>query len=153
MEDYSGFDEQRELDFYRRLRKRMMNWQERKGKDHKWADYLVLAPDLFYTLIKLMGDDEVSSDKKVKIAATMAYFISPLDLIPETFLGPVGFIDDVALAALVLKDVMNNTSPEVVRRHWPGQDDVLEVIQRVLDQASNLMGAKFFAKLRRRSKP
>lgn len=152
MESQSGFDEQGGLDFYRRLRKRLTNWQEKKGKNHKWAEYVVLAPDLFYTLVKLMGDEEVSAEKKAKVAAAIAYFISPLDLIPETVFGPLGLIDDVALAALVLKDIVNNTSPEVVRRHWPGDGDVLEVVQKVLDQASNLMGAKIFRKLGRRGK-
>ena len=39
-----------------------------------------------------------------------------------------GYIDDVMLAAFVLDNIVNTGNPEVVKKHWPGDDDVLQVI-------------------------
>jgi len=35
------------------------------------------------------------------------YFFSPLDLLPEALLGPLGFADDAALLAFVIKRVID----------------------------------------------
>jgi uncharacterized membrane protein YkvA (DUF1232 family) len=134
-------------DFYQKLRERVRAWVEgREGKTHKWADYILLAPDLFHLLCKLMTDDDVSPGDKAKVAAAIAYFVSPFELVPEAVVGPIGYIDDVALAAYVLNGIINNTGPDVVRRHWAGEDDVLDVIQLVLRQTTSILG-KLWGKL------
>lgn len=38
---------------------------------------------------------------------TIAYIASPIDLIPEGLLGPLGFADDAALVAYLLKRIIN----------------------------------------------
>jgi uncharacterized membrane protein YkvA (DUF1232 family) len=129
-------------DFYQKLRTRIRKWLEGKeGKTHKWAEYI-----LFHLLCKLVTDDDVSPKEKAKLAAAIAYFISPFELIPEAVVGPIGYIDDVALAAYVLNGIINNTGPEVVRRHWAGEEDVLEVVRLVLRQATSILG-KLWGKL------
>jgi uncharacterized membrane protein YkvA (DUF1232 family) len=134
-------------DFYQKLRARVRTWVEgREGKTHKWAEYILLAPDLFHLLCKLMTDDDVSPGDKAKVAAAIAYFVSPFELVPEAVVGPIGYIDDVALAAYVLDGIINNTGPDVVRRHWAGEDDVLDVIQRVLRRTTSILG-KLWGKL------
>ena len=140
----------KELDFYKSLRSRMMDWLEsRAGRNHKWADYLMLAPDLFHVLCKLSVDKDVPAQEKVKLVGAIAYFISPIDLIPEAIVGPVGYVDDIALAAYVLNSVINNTDPEVVRKHWAGEDDVLEVVQKILKVADKMVGGVLWKKIKR----
>jgi len=126
--------------FYLGLRKKVGKWHEKKGHKYKWADYLLLAPDLFYTLVMLMADKDVPAANKIEIVGAIAYFVSPVDLVPELILGPIGYIDDMALAALVLNDIINSISPKVVARHWPGDDDVLETTRVVIDLAAKLFG-------------
>jgi hypothetical protein len=46
----------------------------------------------------------------------------------------------------VLNGIINNTGPEVVRRHWAGEEDVLEVVRLVLRQATSILG-KLWGKL------
>ena len=150
--DEPGFDEQEHADFYRKLRERMRGWLRKNGKEHKWAEYLLFAPDLFYTLVKLMTDPDVPTAKKVKVGAAIAYFVSPIDLVPEGVVGPVGYIDDIVLAAYVLNDIINDVSEDVVKRNWPGDDDVLEVIKKILDVASNILGVKLLERLFERVK-
>jgi uncharacterized membrane protein YkvA (DUF1232 family) len=147
MTDNKDFDEAKSQDFYRQLRTKMRDWLRKDGKDHKWAEYLMFAPDLFYTLVRLMADPEVPGKQKAKVAGAIAYFISPIDLVPEAVVGPIGYIDDIALAAYVLDDVINATNTEVVTRNWPGEADVLLVIQSIIKTASSALGKGILDKL------
>ena len=139
-------DEKHE-DFYRRLRARMRSWLAGKGRGHKWADILMAAPDLFHLLVRLSVDPDVPRSERAKLWGAIAFFISPVDLIPELVLGPVGFIDDAALAAYVLHSLLQHTDAEVLRRHWAGDGDVLEVIQRVMHVARQVPGLGRIARM------
>ena len=139
----------KEYDFYRNLRRKIKDWVLNKnGANNKWAEYILLAPDLFYLLYKLALDKDVLVADKVKLAAAIAYFISPIDLVPEALLGPVGYIDDIALAAYVLNSIINHTDPELIRKHWAGEEDVLEVIQRILKLADQMLGSGLWNRLK-----
>ena len=139
----------KELDFYQSLRRKIKDWLNSKdGSAHKWAEYILLAPDLFYLLYKLTLDKDVLVTDKIKLAAAIAYFISPIDLLSEALLGPAGYVDDIALAAFVLKLIISNTDPEVVRRHWAGEGDVLEVVQSILKAANKMIGSGLWNKLK-----
>jgi uncharacterized membrane protein YkvA (DUF1232 family) len=134
-------------DFYQKLRRRIRTWVEgREERTHRWAEYILFAPDLFHLLCKLMTDDDVSPGDKAKVAAAIAYFISPFELVPEAVVGPIGYIDDIALAAYVLNGIINNAGPEVLRRNWAGEDDILDVVQLVLSRATSILG-KLWGKL------
>ncbi|NUQ42510.1 MAG: DUF1232 domain-containing protein [Calditrichaceae bacterium] len=41
------------------------------------------------------------------LAFAAIYFFSPLDLLPEALLGPLGFADDAALLAFVIKRIID----------------------------------------------
>lgn len=139
----------KEMDFYQNLRVKIKKWLDSKGgANNKWAEYILLAPDIFHLLYKLTLDKDVYVADKAKLAAAIAYFISPVDLIPEALLGPAGYVDDLALAAYVLNRIINNTDPEVVRRNWAGDGDVLEVIQSILRVADKMVGSGLWKKLK-----
>jgi uncharacterized membrane protein YkvA (DUF1232 family) len=136
--------------FYRKLREQVREWiGTDKGKASQWAEYILLAPDLFHLLWKLSTDPEVPGKDKAKLAGVLAYFISPIDLIPEAIVGPIGYADDIALAVFVLNGIINHTDPEVLRRHWAGEDDILDVIQRTLATADQMVGSGIWKKLKR----
>ena len=140
----------RNEDFYRRLRKQIRDWLDSEtGKNNQWSEYLLAAPDLFYLLWKLSIDPDVPARDKAKLAGALAYFISPIDLIPEAVVGPVGFVDDIALAAYVLNGIVNHTDPEVLRRHWVGESDVLDTIRHILAAADRMVGSGVWKRLKR----
>jgi uncharacterized membrane protein YkvA (DUF1232 family) len=140
---------QEHQDFYQRLRLRMRAWITSKaGRANRWAEYLMFAPDLFHLLCKLTMDPEVPMAHRARIAAAIAYFLSPLDLFAEVLLGPFGFIDDIALAAYVLHRLVNDTDEEIVRRHWAGEGDILQLVQRILKNADKMIGGWAMARLR-----
>jgi len=137
-------------DFYTRLRTKIRTWASSKqGSEYRWSEYILLAPDLVHLMIKLMLESDVPSSIKSKIALTLAYFISPLDLIPEALIGPVGYIDDIALAAYVLNSVLNTIDPAIISRHWAGEEDLIQIIQRILRLAEDMIGKGIWKKLRK----
>ncbi|NLT40526.1 MAG: DUF1232 domain-containing protein [Clostridiales bacterium] len=146
-------DEQAEnktnYDFYQSLRKKVDDYlNTEEGRKYKFAEFLLIAPDLFHLLIKLTMDKEVPVSDKACLAAAVAYYISPFDLIPD-FLFPLGLIDDVAVAAFVLNRIINNTSPEVVGKYWAGNESILETIKKVLQKADELIGSGLWKKIKK----
>ncbi len=145
------FDAGRFDDFYRRLRRRITTWLESDdGRRHRWADVVCLAPDLVHLMVRLMLDVRVPPAAKSQLMAALLYFVSPLDALPEAILGPAGYLDDIALAAFVLDGLLNRVDPEVLRHHWAGRDDVLDVIRRLVASADDMIGSGLWHRLRRR---
>jgi len=136
-----------QLDFYQQMRDSVRSWVKGKGVDYKFADYLLAAPDLFHLLCKLAIDKDVPTGEKAKLAGAIAYFVSPVDLIPEALSGPVGYIDDVAMAAFVLNSIINKTSPEIVQRHWAGDKNILDLVQQILQVADEMVGSGLWTKI------
>jgi uncharacterized membrane protein YkvA (DUF1232 family) len=143
-----GMSDKQNDDFYVRLREKIRNWLEtEEGKSNKFTEYLLFAPDLFHLLCKLSLDKEVPVKEKAKLAGAIAYFVSPADLVPEIITGPLGYVDDIAVAAYVLNSIVNNTNPEIVRNHWAGDGDVLEVIKGILELADEMLGSGLWKKI------
>jgi len=139
----------RHEDFYQALRARIASWLEGKGGDFKHAQILLLAPDLFHLLARLMFDPRIPGLEKAKLGAALAYFVSPIDLLPEALLGPAGYVDDVALAAYALHGLINAGHGDVAKELWAGDDDLLEVIRRVLEVADEMVGSGLWERLRK----
>ena len=100
-------------------------------------DLLLLLPDLTVLLMRLLRDERVPVGSKGIALLGIAYVISPIDLLPEILLGPLGFVDDLLIIGTVLSRMMNRVHPDVVRSHWPGKQDALETIQRVTTWTEN----------------
>ena len=135
-------------DFYQRLRKRVNTWAAGEGGKSTVLTYVLMAPDFFHLLAKLLFDPRVPGREKAKIGAAVAYFVSPLDVIPEGLVGPAGYVDDVALAAYVLHSVINSIDPEVLREHWAGDGDVLRHVQDILRAADGLIGSGMWKRIK-----
>ena len=132
----------KEQGFYLWLRKKIKNWaNSSSGRSHRHVEYILLAPDLFHLLISLLNDPNVPIKEKAKLAGAVTYFISPIDLMPELILGPIGLLDDIAIAAFVLNSLLNQIPEEMVRYHWVGEEDILALIQRIAFGMDALLGS------------
>jgi uncharacterized membrane protein YkvA (DUF1232 family) len=142
---------ERQSDFYQKIRKDVKHWlNDNLDKENKWGEYILAAPDLFHLLYKLSVDKDVPSKKKIKLVAGIAYFISPIDFLPEAFLGPIGYLDDIAVTAYILNDLINEIDPQIVRNHWAGDSDILDLIKTILANADKMIGSKMWKKIRKR---
>jgi len=61
------------------------------------------------------------------VAGAIVYALMPLDFIPD-MLPFIGQVDDAYLIALTLLRLMTVTDARVVREHWRGGGDVVELI-------------------------
>jgi uncharacterized membrane protein YkvA (DUF1232 family) len=135
--------------FYDRLRDNIRRYLGKKSAvAGKTAEYLLLVPDVFMLLWRLVSDSRVSSKNKVFLGSGIAYFFFPLDIMPEAFLGPAGYVDDLVFAVYLLNKMLADTDPQVLREHWSGSEDVLKMIQRVLGAADNLVGKDLLDRLK-----
>jgi uncharacterized membrane protein YkvA (DUF1232 family) len=142
---------EKQTDFYHKLRKDVVSWVNKNlDNDNKWSEYVLAAPDFFHLLCKLSVDKDVPALKKIKLVAGIAYFISPIDFLPEAFLGPIGYLDDIAVTAYILNDLINDVDPQIIRKHWAGDQDVLVLIKTILSNADNMIGRKLWDRIRKR---
>jgi len=121
-------------DFYRSLREKVA------GYSGAYADYVLLVPDLFLLVTRLMLDSRIEGRHKVYMGAALAYVISPIDLISERRFGVLGYLDDLVVIVAALNILLNESDRTVVLEHWTGKEDLLATIQKVLGQADELMG-------------
>lgn len=133
--------------FYDKLRAKIQAFIREKGGSEKAAAYILLAPDLFVLLARLMLDKRVGVQAKALAGIAVAYFITPIDFIPEALTGALGLLDDVVLAVYALRRILVDVDEAIVREHWNGEEDLLQVITRVIKSADELVGKKIVHKI------
>lgn len=139
--------------FYDRMREGIRRYLEAKGSmAGTTGEYLLLAPDVFVLLWRLINDSRVNAKNKVMLGSGLAYYLFPLDIMPEGFLGPIGYIDDLVFGVYLLNKLLTDTDVAILREHWSGRDDVLETIRKVLNAADNLVGSEILGKLKKNVK-
>jgi uncharacterized membrane protein YkvA (DUF1232 family) len=119
----------REQRLYDRLRSRLVAPEVTSQSGLR--DLLLLLPDLTVLLFRLIRDERVPAGSKAVALLGVAYLLSPIDLLPEVVLGPIGFVDDLFVVGTALSQLLNHVHPDVVRSHWSGRGDALDAIQRV----------------------
>jgi uncharacterized membrane protein YkvA (DUF1232 family) len=99
---------------------------------------LLFLPNLVLLSGRLMVDPRVPSTEKLLVGGAIVYAIVPFDLIPD-MLPFIGQVDDAYLIALTLLRLMSVTEPAVIRQHWSGGGDVVELIGSTALIASKLL--------------
>lgn len=95
-------------------------------------EYLLFAPRLVKLLWKLARDPRVPARNKATLLLLGAYIASPIDVIPD-FIPGLGHVDDLVIVAFALDQMLNRIDPEIVRDHWDGDEDVLQILKEILD--------------------
>jgi uncharacterized membrane protein YkvA (DUF1232 family) len=139
------------LGFYDRLRSRVLDTVERRaGKlPEDVVIALLLVPDIFILLVRLTLDKEVPRRARILIGGALAYFISPIDLLPELILGPIGYLDDLVVAVAVLSQVFTGDLEPYARKHWTGRQDLHVVLHDISAAARTLLGPGVHDRLKR----
>jgi uncharacterized membrane protein YkvA (DUF1232 family) len=121
-------------EFYRTLREKVA------GYTGAYADYVLLVPDLFLLITRLMLDPRIDSKHKIYLGAALAYAISPIDLISERRFGPLGYLDDLVVIVAALNMLFKDVDRKIILEHWSGKEDLLATVEKVLAQADQLIG-------------
>lgn len=141
---------QRAYRFYDRVRASMSEYLRKKsGTLGKAESFLFLVPDVFILLWRLASDARVNAKNKVLLGTGIAYYIFPIDIMPEMILGPVGFLDDLVFGVYILNRMLTDTDEAVLREHWSGSEDVFGMIRRVLNAADTLVASDLLKQLKK----
>jgi uncharacterized membrane protein YkvA (DUF1232 family) len=109
----------------------------------------LLVPDIFLLLARLTVDKEVPAATRAMIGGSLAYFILPIDLLPEALLGPVGYMEDLVLAVAVLAQAFGGDLEPYARKHWTGPEELRIVLHDISTTAERLLGKKLYDRLRK----
>src|ERR1044071_388766 len=93
----------------------------------RMTNLLLVIPNLLLLSARLMVDPRVPAKERLLVAGAIVYAFMPLDFIPD-MIPFVGQVDDAYLIALTLLRLMTVTDPRVVREHWRGGGDVVELV-------------------------
>lgn len=117
-------------EWYRQFRERVKRFAAEKAP--RWVQplipWILAAPDFFVLVVRLAKDERVPASAKALAALTVAYFILPLDLIPD-MVSVVGVVDDLAVALFALEQIADRIPADVVEELWPGEGHVLDLVR------------------------
>jgi len=102
------------------------------------TNLLLVIPNMLLLSARLMVDPRVPAKERLLVAGAIVYALMPFDFIPD-MLPFVGQVDDAYLVALTLLRLMTVTEPHVVREHWRGGGDVVELIGATAMLAGRLL--------------
>lgn len=106
-------------------------------------DLIYQAPAFYRMLTRLLDDPRLPKKLRSLVLATVAYFILPVDIIPEELEGPYGYVDDIWLCAFVADQVMKEVgSDEILVSHWDGEGAIIPLLEEILNGEKDLIGDK-----------
>lgn len=105
-------------------------WLHRPSR-HLAGAALRLLPDVLVMLRALVADPATPRRERWLLIGLFAWLASPVDLLPE-FLPGIGPLDDIVVAALVLRWVVRRLGRDYLRAHWPGSDHGFALVERLL---------------------
>ena len=146
-----ALEEPRLLGFYDRVRSRTLtDLDPNAGRlAARIGAALLLVPDVLLLLIRLFLDRRTPQSSRALIGGALAYFLLPADLAPEIVLGPVGYLEDLIIAATVLSHVLGPELASAARRYWSGPGKALDVLTDLSASAGALLGAGMAARVER----
>ena len=113
---------------------------------------LMFLPNMVILTAKLMVDSRVPRTERALFAAALIYAIIPFDFIPD-MIPFVGQIDDVFLISLTVLRLIDHTDDTVVREHWRGGGDIVQLAESAATVAPLLMPRRISRVLLSKVKP
>ncbi len=105
-------------------------WLHRPSR-HLAGAALRLLPDMLRMVRSLVADPSTPRTERWLLIGLFAWLASPIDLLPE-FLPGIGPLDDIVVAAPVLRFVARRLGRDYLRARWPGSDDGFALVERLL---------------------
>lgn len=132
-----------------KLRERILNWAKEHGGGFAGGitEMVLVVPDLVLLLIKLMKDDGIPVELKLKITLAVAYVVSPIDLIPEALGNVLGFVDDTLVMAILITRLVEEIPKEIIYDNWNGRADILELVLKGKDLLLKMFPANITKKI------
>jgi len=118
----------------------------------RMKNLLMFLPNMVILCARLMVDSRVPRVERALLAAAVIYAIIPFDFIPD-MIPFVGQIDDLFLISLTLLRLIDRTDESIVREHWRGGGDIVQLAESAATIAPLLMPRRISRVLLSRVKP
>ena len=118
----------------------------------RMKNLLMFLPNMVILCGKLMVDKRVPRTERALFAAAVIYAIIPFDFIPD-MIPFVGQVDDLFLISLTLLRLIDHTDDMVVREHWRGGGDIVQLAESAATIAPLLMPKRVARVLLAKVKP
>jgi uncharacterized membrane protein YkvA (DUF1232 family) len=106
-------------------------------------DLIYQAPAFYSLLTHLLDEPRLPNKFRPLILAAIAYFILPVDIIPEGLEGPYGYVDDIWLCAYVVDMVRKEIGlDEILTSNWDGESPLIPLLDEILVCENDLIGDK-----------
>jgi uncharacterized membrane protein YkvA (DUF1232 family) len=104
----------------------------------RMKNLLMFLPNMISLCGRLLTDRRVPIAEKALFAGAVIYALMPLDFIPD-MLPFIGQVDDAYLISLTLLRLIGRTDERVVREHWRGGGDVVQLAEAIAGLAPRLL--------------
>src|SRR5438874_10348439 len=104
----------------------------------RMKNLLMFFPNMVILTARLMVDSRVPRTERALFAAALIYAIIPFDFIPD-MIPFVGQIDDLFLISLTVLRLIDRTDDTIVREHWRGGGDIVQLAESAATIAPLLM--------------
>jgi uncharacterized membrane protein YkvA (DUF1232 family) len=111
---------------------------DRRGLSDVAMEGVLLLPNTVKLIGRMVRDPRVSVRRKIPIAAAIGYVVSPIDIIPDSILG-FGLLDDAVVVSLALNGLLADTDPDIIREHWDGSIDALDIVISLMRWGATLI--------------
>src|SRR5438046_4620165 len=118
----------------------------------RMKNLLMFLPNMVILCARLMVDSRVPRVERALFAAAVIYAIIPFDFIPD-MIPFVGQIDDLFLISLTLLRLIDRTDDIIVREHWRGGGNIVQLAESAATLAPLLMPRRISRVLLSRVKP
>lgn len=125
-------------DEYARLRRDLYKRVPLDKKKH--YEYIAALPDIVALGYRVMKDKRVLMKDKVILGASLGYFLSPIDFIPEG-IPVIGVLDDLALFVFGVNHLTNRIPLPIVVEHWSGDLKTLKFVKDNVTRIMNITGS------------
>jgi uncharacterized membrane protein YkvA (DUF1232 family) len=104
----------------------------------RMKNLVMFVPNMVLLCGRLLTDPRVPRTEKALVAGAIIYAVIPFDLIPD-MIPFVGQLDDAYLIALTLLRLVDRTDPKVLRQHWNGGGDIVQLVESIASLTARLL--------------
>lgn len=102
---------------------------------------LLHFPDVVELLCDLLDEDVVDRNSRLMINAALGYLLVPNDVVPEDVYGAYGYMDDMYISCLVLKD-LSIKYHDLVNHLWDSDEDLDNIIDLCIHNSEIFLDEK-----------
>lgn len=106
----------------------------------EFDSFILYIPEFFKLLCDLLEENIEKEDKR-KINTALAYFVVPNDVIPEDIFGPLGYVDDIFVCSVILKELSNKYN-DLILSHWQYDEDFNSVLDICYNKSISILKEK-----------